>query len=987
MNAWMKQTLTLTRKELRGYFGSPMALIFIGAFLTATLFSFFWVDTFFARGIADVRPLFRWMPVLMIFLVAALTMRQWSEEERTGTLEVLLTLPVSTTQLVLGKFLAVVALTGVALSLTIFLPITVSLLGNLDWGPVFGGYLAALLLAGAYAAIGLFVSSRTDNQIVALISTVLLCGLLYVLGSPGVVDFAGNELGGVLRAIGAGSRFESIRRGVIDLRDLAYYLSTAGIFLTLNVLSLKAKGWSEGAHTLPQRRGVALTSALLAINLIVVNVWLYPLGRMRVDLTEDNEYTLSPTTRDLLANLQEPLLIRGYFSERTHPYLAPLVPRVQDMLQEYRVASGGMIQLDIIDPAGEPEKEAEANQVYGIRPTPFQVSGRYEASVINSYFDILIQYGDQSATLGFNDLIEVQQTRDGSIDVTLRNLEYDLTSTIKKVVYGFQSAEAILASVSEPVTVDVYITPNTLPEALAEVPATIETVLQSLSDQSGGKLRYNFIDPDAPDSEVTRQELFDLYGLQPFAASLFSEDSYYLYMVMTSGDEAQVVYPQGDLSEADIRTAVESTLKRFSSGFLQVVGLWTPPTTPTQDMFGQTQQPISSWQQVRLALQQEYEVRTVDLSTGTVAPDIDVLLLVGPQNLDDKARYAVDQYLMRGGAVVVAAGNVTLMPDRTSGGILAQPISGGLREMLAHYGFDVVEALVLDPQNEPFPVPVTRQVGDYQVQEIQALDYPFFVDIRPDGMLKNSPIVSSLPAVTLNWVSPIEVDEAKNAERDVEVLLRSSPQSWLQEEYNIQPDYETYPTSGFPQLGETQSYTLAVTARGVFESYFKDQPSPLETASGDAEAPEEDGEAAPEEQTPLVTGTIEQSPASARLVVVGSMEFVDDIVLELSASMGGERYLNNLKFVQNAVAWTVEDLDLLSIRSHGTASRVLRPLAENEQSFWEVANYIVALVSLLAIGMVAGVQRRNEAPIDLVPPEELGYPSAGRRAEMLKEVQ
>ncbi len=102
-----------------------MALIFVGAFLVATLFAFFWVDTFFARGIADVRPLFRWMPVLMIFLVAALTMRQWSEEQRAGTLEVLLTLPVRKVQLVLGKFLAVMALVALALALTLFLPITV----------------------------------------------------------------------------------------------------------------------------------------------------------------------------------------------------------------------------------------------------------------------------------------------------------------------------------------------------------------------------------------------------------------------------------------------------------------------------------------------------------------------------------------------------------------------------------------------------------------------------------------------------------------------------------------------------------------------------------------------------------------------------------------------------------------------------------------------------------------------------------------------
>ncbi|MGC8780957.1 MAG: ABC transporter permease, partial [Anaerolineae bacterium] len=198
----MKQTLSITRKELSVYFGSPMALIFIGTFLGVTLFAFFWVDTFFARGIADVRPLFRWMPVFLIFLVAALTMRQWSEEQRSGTLEVLLTLPVSKAQLVFGKFLAVMALLALALALTIPLPITVSLIGNLDWGPVIGGYLAALLLAAAYASIGLFISSRTDNQIVSLIATVLVAGFFYLLGASGVSDFVGRTLGNLLRSLG-----------------------------------------------------------------------------------------------------------------------------------------------------------------------------------------------------------------------------------------------------------------------------------------------------------------------------------------------------------------------------------------------------------------------------------------------------------------------------------------------------------------------------------------------------------------------------------------------------------------------------------------------------------------------------------------------------------------------------------------------------------------------------------------------------------------
>ncbi|HSR36115.1 MAG TPA: ABC transporter permease subunit, partial [Desulfurivibrionaceae bacterium] len=130
----MHQSLAVAKKELKAYFGSPMAAIFIGAFLLASLYSFFWQETFFARSLADIRPLFRWMPLLMIFLAAALTMRQWSEEQRMGTLEVLLTLPVRLGHLVAGKFLAVLALIGLALAFTLGLPLTVSVMGNLDWG-------------------------------------------------------------------------------------------------------------------------------------------------------------------------------------------------------------------------------------------------------------------------------------------------------------------------------------------------------------------------------------------------------------------------------------------------------------------------------------------------------------------------------------------------------------------------------------------------------------------------------------------------------------------------------------------------------------------------------------------------------------------------------------------------------------------------------------------------------------------------------------
>jgi ABC-2 type transport system permease protein len=957
----MRQVFSIARKELDSYFGSPLALFFLGTFLAVTLFTFFWVEPFFARGLADVRPLFNWMPLLLIFLVAALTMRSWSEEQRSGTLEMLMTLPVKSWQLVAGKFLATMLLVALALALTLPLAITVALLGPLDWGPVIGGYLAALLLAAAYAAIGLFISSRTDNQIVALIGTGLLGGLFYLVGTAGVSDFVGNPWTTILRSLGTGSRFESIQRGVIDLRDLVYYLSIAAFFLVLNTLSIESKRWSHGERTRAMRLNTQVTGALVGVNLLLLNIWLYPLQGLRLDLTDQQEYTLSQTTKDLLANLQEPLVIRGFISEKSHPLLNPLRPQVDDLLREYEIAGRGQVTADVVDPATDSEIETEANQTYNIRPVPFQVADRYQNAIINSYFDILVRYGDQNVVLSFRDLIEVEPQRDGTISVRLRNLEYDLTSAIKKVVYGFQSVESVLSAINEPVEFTLFVTPDKLPEQLKEAPQTIEKVGQEIADSSNGKFHFNVVDPEASDTTITPQQLQEQYGIQPFFVSLFSNETYYLHMLLKNGENVQLIYPSSDLSEGAMRSAIENGLKRSASGFLKTVGLWTPPNLPQQDMFGQQVQELSSWNSIQEHLSQEYTVRPVDLSTGQPPIDVDALLVVMPQNLTDKERFAIDQYLMRGGALIVAAGNYSLEADPLSGSLTTMPVENGLRELLLHYGVDVQQSLVMDDQNQPFPVPVSQF-------QVQAVNFPFFVDVRADGMTRGEAIVAGLPAAMLSFVSPVVLDTEKNSARQTAVLMNSSPNSWLRTNTDIQPNLELYPERGYPVEGEMKSYPLAVSVQGSFESFFKDKPSPFAV-----EETPTDAQVAPT-PTPVGAGpqaditALTTSPATARLVVIGSGEFLDDFVLRLSSQLIGDQVMNNLQFAQNAVDWSVEDTDLLTIRSRGTYTRLLDPLSEEEQTTWEVGNYVAALVALLLVAGAWWFFRRNERPMELTPP-------------------
>ncbi|MBC7239852.1 MAG: Gldg family protein, partial [Chloroflexi bacterium] len=197
------------------------------------------------------------------------------------------------------------------------------------------------------------------------------------------------------------------------------------------------------------------------------------------------------------------------------------------------------VQVEILDPATDPEKENEANQVYGIRPTPFQVTGRYETAIVNAYFDILIRYGDQSATLGFRDLIEVKERPDGTVDVGLRNLEYDLTSAIKKTVYGFQSVDTALASFEAPAELTFFVTPNALPSTMAEALEAVRRVAQEIAAKAPDKLVYREVDPTAPSSGMTPQQLAEEYGIQPFAASLFSDQTYYFHLILKAPQKTQ----------------------------------------------------------------------------------------------------------------------------------------------------------------------------------------------------------------------------------------------------------------------------------------------------------------------------------------------------------------------------------------------------------------------------------------------------------------
>ncbi len=227
------------KKEMKSYFLSPIAYIVISIFLG--LIGWFFFQPFFINKIADLRDFFSLLPLFFCFVIPAVTMKLFSEEFSLGSYELLLTLPVSTIDIIISKFLASLVFMAIMLLPTISYPIFISFMGNVDIGPVIGSYIGALFLASAFCAIGVLTSAITENQIVAFILSLAICFVLYFIGERNILVFVPVMLVDFLQFLGANYHFQNIAKGLIDSRDILYFISVSfiGIYLTYFILEKK----------------------------------------------------------------------------------------------------------------------------------------------------------------------------------------------------------------------------------------------------------------------------------------------------------------------------------------------------------------------------------------------------------------------------------------------------------------------------------------------------------------------------------------------------------------------------------------------------------------------------------------------------------------------------------------------------------------------------------------------------------------------------
>jgi gliding motility-associatede transport system auxiliary component len=419
---------TVARRELKALFDLPTGYVLLVAFLAINGFLFF--RQAFLTQVATLRPMLDVMPWVFLFFVPAVTMRSLAEDIRGGQLEVVLAQPLSELELLLGKYVASVFFLWIALALTLFIPLGLSLGAAIPWSTVIAQYIGAGLLAAGFAGIGTWASSLSRSQITAFILAAVVMFLLILVGLNPLLVGLPPGLAASAARIGVLSHFDSIGRGVIDLRDVVYFLSLAGIFLALAYGALLSRKLApKGGAIRRLRLGVGLVTAIL----IVINLLGGYIGG-RLDLSPGQAYTLSPGTRRVLGNLDDIVTIKLFASAELPTEVALMKRDVDDLLRDVRSAGHGRIRIIERDPSTNDAARRDA-QSLGIDPVEFNVIGQSELQVKQGYLGLAIQHAGKNETVPF-----VQRTDD---------LEYRLVSSIRNLTRSHKPAIGLVADLSQ----------------------------------------------------------------------------------------------------------------------------------------------------------------------------------------------------------------------------------------------------------------------------------------------------------------------------------------------------------------------------------------------------------------------------------------------------------------------------------------------------------------------------------------------------------
>ncbi|HTH63077.1 MAG TPA: Gldg family protein [Gemmatimonadales bacterium] len=400
----------IARREVKALFDLPTAYILLVIFIGLNGFLYF-PQTEVER-LATLRPMLDVLPWLLMVFVPAVTMRALAEDVRAGTLEVVLAQPITERELLLGKYLGQVVFLWITLALTLAIPLGLWLGARLEVGVLIAQYVGAALLVAGFAAVGVWASSVTRNQITAFILGVAVMFALVIVAYDPILVGLPAQLSAIAAAFGVLAHFQQIARGAVDLRDVIYFLTLAAVFLSLAYFSLMRRKLSPGGAELKRLR---LGTTLLVAVLIMLNLFGRWIGG-RLDLSPGRQFTLSGASKDLLAHIPDLVTIKLFASSALPPEVAYVKRDVDDLLGDYRASGHGRVRLVVIDPSGDSTAAREAASL-GIPPVQFNVMGQSSLQVKEGYLGLAVQYANEVRQIPL-----IRQTSD---------LEYRLTAFIR----------------------------------------------------------------------------------------------------------------------------------------------------------------------------------------------------------------------------------------------------------------------------------------------------------------------------------------------------------------------------------------------------------------------------------------------------------------------------------------------------------------------------------------------------------------------------
>ncbi len=904
-------TFTIMRRELAAFFTNPAAYIVTVIFLVATGIFFF--STFFINGRADLRNFFGLLPIMLSLFVPALTMRLFSEELRSGSFETLMTLPVTSAQVILGKFLAAFLTSAAMLVPTLFYVVTACVFGKVDFGPIIGGYIGALFLCALYSAIGIFSSALTKNQIIAFFTALALSFALTLFGT--ILIFLPAPLVRFFSWLSVTTHFQQISRGIADTRDVIYFVSLVAVFLLLTRQKISVK----------KNRDEKIDCAIFFAILILANL-VGSRAFLRGDLTSGKMYSISPASKELVKNLQEPMSVNVFFSSDLPAPYNSVDQYVRDILVEYKSAANKNFSYKIFD-MKKSENESVARS-YGISQIQVQKVETTEVTAKAVWMGIAIAYGDDIKI--FN-----------SIDSTA-GLEYRLTTTMSKMI----STSDALAQLDDGLTVKVFPASE-----LADAGISNLDRLEQIVSEAVNSLNEKFLDKinlqiENVSSDEAKQ-ISEKYGVQlvTFQDEDGGEKNVALGIVVEFGENFVSIplrlqnffgwHLLGlDNIQANISDAIEGLLsKTVQIGYITGHGENEIYANPYGNPAAQNSENF------RNVLGDIYSLRQINLAEEEIPLNIKCIVINGSkEEFSQSELFKIDQFVMKGGSVLFC---LDPLVESAENGPNAPPAyvapQNGLQKILNAYGIAPGANYVFD-QNCAFG----SQGNGQQVK----LEWAPLV--MQNALDKKNPITKFLSAMIFLQNGSIDLSEAeRNPDLKTTVLAHSSEKSWLASENIILYPGYVFPPSDESQFGEQN---LAVLVEGKFPSAFANEEIPLDEKISEEDVSSNENSSAENSANENFSSLAAQEKISkgiqnAKIIFVSSaLVTTGNLINE-----GGNEPM--AYFMHNAIDYLNGVEDFCEMRTKGTARNLLEIKNPASATAFKLFNQfgLAALVVLIGL--------------------------------------